>query len=205
MLNTRSRFIILLVVAADVGAAPRMEARPDSALRAARQLPNVIRTYYYDVRGVTGEALLASMRANRPFTQHASTDWRVEWNYDCLVEAGEYILRSFNVRVRIRFTLPDWVDSERADKALQEEWKRYYGALQLHESGHAGFGIAAGKEMLRRVNSREWRASDRKELKARIDDECDKTLQEFRALEAAYDKQTDHGRTQGARLRRAPQ
>jgi predicted secreted Zn-dependent protease len=54
--------------------------------------------------------------------------------------------------------------------------------------------------MVRFVNSREWRAPDRNELKTRIDEACDKILREFRAQEVAYDQKTDHGRTQGARL-----
>ena len=206
----RERFVARLVVAASVVAALELVAQPAPALRAAplsetaKQIPNIIRTDYYEIRGASAEALLASMRANQPFTNHASTEWRVDWNYEYLLKPNECILRSLNVRVRVRFTLPQWVDSQGADKALQEEWKRYFGALQLHESGHAGFGIAAGKEMVRLVNSREWRAADQKELKARIDEECDKTLQEFRARDVAYDEKTDHGRTQGARLKTIP-
>jgi predicted secreted Zn-dependent protease len=203
----RTRLVTRLVIAASVIAALEVTARPAAALKAAppletaKQTPNVIRTDFYEVRGTSAEALLASLNANRPFTNHASTEWRVDWNYDYLLKPNECVLRSFNVRVRVRFTLPQWVDSERADKALQEEWKRYFGALQLDESAHAGFGIAAGKEIVMLVNSREWRAADRKELEVRIEAECNKTLQEFRARDAAYDKTTDHGRTQGARLK----
>ncbi len=207
----RCRFLTGLAVAAGVVAASETLTQSAPAVRAAspspdaQQITNTIRTYYYDVHGVTAEELLASLRASRPFTKHASTGWRVAWNYDYLVRSDGYVLRCFNVRVQVTFTLPLWLDSERADKTLQEEWKRYYAALQIHESGHAGFAIAAGKEMLRRMNSREWRAADRKELKAAIDDECNKTLQEFRTQEVAYDEKTNHGRTQGARLRTAPQ
>ena len=210
MFFMRTRLATRLVIAASVVAALKLAARPSAALKTAppletaRLTPNVIRTDFYEVRGVTAEALLASMSANRPYTNHASTEWRVDWNYDYLLKPNECVLRSFNVRVRVRFTLPQWVDSERADKALQEEWKRYFSALQLHESTHAGFGIAAGKEIARLVNSREWRAADRKELEVQIEAECNKTLQEFRERDATYDKTTDHGRTQGARLRTHP-
>jgi predicted secreted Zn-dependent protease len=204
------RSVTRLVIAASVVAALELAAQPAPALKAvppletAKLTPNVIRTDFYEVRGATTEALLASMSANRPYTNHASTEWRVTWKYDYLFKPNECVLRSFNVQVRVRFTLPQWVDSEGADKALQEEWKRYFGALQIHESAHAGFGIAAGKEIVRLVNSREWRAADRKELEVQIEAECNKTLQEFRARDAAYDKTTDHGRTQGARLRTHP-
>jgi predicted secreted Zn-dependent protease len=206
----RTRLATRLVIAATVVAALEIIARPAAALKAAPPLetakltPNVIRTDFYEVRGATARELLASMSANRPYTKHASTEWRVDWKYDFLLKPNECVLRSFNVRVRVQFTLPQWVDSEGADKALQEEWKRYFGALQIHESAHAGFGIAAGKEIVRLVNSREWRAADQKELEVQVEAECNKTLQEFRARDAAYDKTTDHGRTQGARLRTHP-
>ena len=210
MFYMRERFVTRLVIAASLVAALELVAQPAPALKAAppretaKQIPNIIRTDYYEVRGATAPALLASMRANQPFAKHASTEWHVDWNYDWLLKPDECILRSFSVRVRVRFTLPQWIDSQLADEALQGEWKRYSDALRVHESGHAGFGIAAGKEMVRLVNSREWRAADRKELKARIDEECDKTLREFRAREVAYDEKTDHGRTQGARLKTTP-
>jgi predicted secreted Zn-dependent protease len=206
MFSMSKRFATRLVIAASVVATLELAAQPAPALKAAppreiaNQNPNVIRTDYYEVRGATAEALLAAMKANQPSTRHASTEWHVDWNYEYLLKRDECILRSLNVRVRVRFTLPQWVDSERADEALQGEWKRYFGALQLHESGHAGLGIAAAKEMVRLVNSREWRAPDRTELKAQIDEACDKVVQEFRARDVAYDEKTDHGRTQGARL-----
>jgi predicted secreted Zn-dependent protease len=210
MFCMRNRFVTRLVIAASLVAASELAAQPAPGLSApprsetAKPIPNVIRTDYYEISGDTAEALLASMRANQPFTNYAATEWRVSWKYDCLLKPNECILRSFKVQVRVRFILPHWIDSQRADLALQEEWKRYFGALQIHESGHAGFGIEAGKEMVRLVNSREWRVADRKELKARIDEECEKTLQDFRAQEVAYDKKTDHGRTQGARLKTTP-
>jgi predicted secreted Zn-dependent protease len=207
MLYLRAGSATRLAIAVSVVAALELLAQTVPALKSApprvtaKLMPNVIRTEFYEVRGATVAALLASMSANQPFTNHASTEWRVDWSFEYLVKPDECILRSFNVRVRVRFTLPQWVDSQLADQVLQEEWKRYFGALQIHESVHAGFGIDAGKEMVRLVNSREWRAADRKELKARIDEECEKTLQEFRSQEVAYDKKTDHGRTQGARLK----
>jgi predicted secreted Zn-dependent protease len=206
----RKRFVTRLVIATSMVATLELAAQPTPALKAAppretaRQIPNIIRTDYYKVRGITAEALLASMKANQPSTNHASTEWRIDWDYEYLIKPDECILRSFSTRVRVRYTLPQWVDSQRADKALQGEWKRYLGALGLHESGHAGFGIAAAKEMVRLVNSTEWRAPDRKELKARIDEACKETIREYRAREAAYDEKTDHGRTQGARLKTTP-
>ena len=199
-----------LIIAAGMVAALELAAQPAPAPKAApspetaKQIPSVIRTDYYEVRGATAEALLASMRAHQRSTNHASTEWHIDWSYEYLTKPDECILRSLSVRALIRYTLPQWVDSQRADKALQGEWQRYFDALRLHESGHGGFGIAAAKEIVRLVNSRDWRAADQKEIKARLDEECEKTVQEFRAREVAYDEKTGHGRTQGALLKTTP-
>ena len=210
MFSIRKRFVTRLIISASVIANLELAAQPDPALKVAppretaRQIPNSIRTDYYEVHGTNAETLLASIKANHPSASHASTEWRIDWNCEYLLKSDECILSSFSTRVRVQYTLPQWVDSQRAGEALRGEWKRYLGALGLHESGHAGFGIAAAKEMVRLVNSREWRAPDRRELKAQIDEACDKTLREFRAREIAYDEKTDHGRTQGARLKTTP-
>ena len=88
----RIRSATHLVIAASVVAASELVAQPAPPLRAAppretaKQIPNIIRTDFYEVRGATAEALLASMRANQPFTNHATTEWRVDWNYDCLLK-----------------------------------------------------------------------------------------------------------------------
>ncbi len=193
-----------LIASLELAALAASAPGPAPARESAKPVPNVIRTEYYPVHGDSAEALLASIRANQPFARHAATDWRVLWSYECLNQPGESALCSFKVRVLVRFTLPHWVDSERADKALQAEWKRYLSALQLHESGHAGFGVSAGKKIWRLLNSGDWRAADPMELKARIDAECDRTVAEFRASEVAYDKQTHHGRAQGAWLNATP-
>ncbi|MCX6929710.1 MAG: DUF922 domain-containing protein, partial [Verrucomicrobia bacterium] len=164
MFATRKRCGARLMVAASIVAALELAAQPAPGRDAASQrgtavpIPNVIRTDYYQVRGATAEALLASIRNNQPSTNHASTVWRINWDYDYQLKPDECILRSFKIRVVVQFTLPQWIDSQHADKALQAEWNRYVGALRLHEGGHAGFGIAAAKEMARLVNSRDWRA-----------------------------------------------
>jgi predicted secreted Zn-dependent protease len=207
MFSAGMRFATRMMIAASVGASLELAAQPAPDLKAApprataRELPSNIRTDYYEVRGTNAEALLASMNAHGSSTNHASTQWRVDWDYDFVIKPDECILRSFSTRVRIRYILPQWVDWQRGGKALQGEWKRYLGALGIHESGHGGFGIAAAKEMVRLVNSREWRAPDHNELRTRIDEVCANTLREFRAQEVAYDQKTDHGRTQGACFR----
>ena len=80
MFSIRKRFVTRLIIAASVVATLELSAQPAPTLKAAppretaRQIPNIIRTDYYEVRGTTAEALLASMKAYQPSTNHASTE-----------------------------------------------------------------------------------------------------------------------------------
>lgn len=167
---------------------------------AGEAVGKVVRTDYYEVRGTNVDSLLGAMQTSRPFTNNAFTEWFVDWNYEFLLKTDGCDLRSFDTRVQIRYTLPLWAGLEHASKPLQREWKRYQSAVRRHEQGQADFGVAAATEMSRLVRSKSWSAPSRKELKAQIDEACGKILKDFQAHEAAYDRETDHGRTQGARL-----
>lgn len=168
---------------------------------ASDEVAKVVRMDYYEVSGTSAGALLSAMKEHGPFTNSAYTDWHIDWNYEFTSKSNVWVLRSFDARVQIRYTFPKWVDSARSDEALRKEWKRYMDATALHERGHSDIGMAAAKEMIRLFKSRSWQAATRKDLKAQVDEECEKILKEFKAREVAYDKQTDHGRTQGARLK----
>lgn len=166
---------------------------------AADDPPKVIRTDYYEVTGSNVATLLASMKAQRPHTNNAFTEWYIDWNYEFLSQPGECVLRGFDLRVQIRYTLPKWVAAQRADPALKAEWKRFLSATMRHERSHADFGLAAAKEMTRVAKAATWQAESRAALRAKLDAECERILKDFTAREVLYDEKTDHGRTQGAR------
>ena len=83
-----------LIIAAGMVAALELAAQPAPAPKAApspetaKQIPSVIRTDYYEVRGATAEALLASMRAHQRSTNHAFTEWHIDWSYEYPDQAG---------------------------------------------------------------------------------------------------------------------
>ena len=109
-------------------------------------------------------------------------------------------LRSFDVLVEVRYTFPQWNPAEAASPGVINSWQRYEDAIKLHEKGHARFGREAAARMLREIVVEDEQAASRSELKASIDARCRDIVSQARTAEVAYDKQTDHGRTQGARL-----
>ena len=164
------------------------------------KVTSVVRTDYYEVSGNDVQALVSSMKKQRYFSHNAYTEWYVDWNYEFLTKPEKCILQSFDTRVQIRYTLPKWVSSKNTGNSLRDEWKRYMAATTLHEQGHSAIGVAAAKEMVRLVNSKKWSAANGKELRALLDKECEAILKQFRDREVRYDVETDHGRTQGARI-----
>jgi predicted secreted Zn-dependent protease len=78
-------------------------------------------------------------------------------------------------------------------------WKKYYASLVLHEKGHAGIAIDAAlaieQSLLNMPSSSNCRLLS-KQANAR----AEKILQEYRPQHKVYDRETGHGRTQGAYL-----
>ena len=173
---------------------------PVFSLLAGDDLPEVVRTNYYQVTGHSTDALLSAMRAQRPFSQNAYTEWFINWQYEFQTRSNEWGLRSFAARLKVTYTLPQWTDEATAPTALRAEWERYLAATRRHEAGHAEIGRAAAKAMLKLAGTTNWQTATKAALGPRVDADCEKILKEFRARETAYDNQTDHGRTQGARL-----
>ena len=153
---------------------------------------------------MTGDSLAElneSMKKRRPFEHNAYTQWHINWNYDFLISESGWRLKTFDTRVQIRYTLPQWDQRGRPPQEMVDEWERFMEAVTIHENGHAEIGLKAAAEMQRVISFTTWHAKTRNELKEQIDKKCSKILSKYRELEIKYDKDTDHGKTQGARLR----
>jgi predicted secreted Zn-dependent protease len=152
-------------------------------------------SHYYEIAGETAEQLRAAMDRTGPFddagTRHdAHTRWYVGWNLRC--QPTRLV-----VTLKVTTTLPRWTDQFKAPRALSEQWNRYLDALRVHEAVH--------QDMARRTADRT--SALRKQLAPRPT--CDQLVAAMSAMakgltdegqraDVQYDKETDHGRTQGA-------
>lgn len=159
------------------------------------------RSDFYEVSGNDAQALVSSMKQQRYLDHNFFTKWHVYWDYEFLTKNEERLLQSFSTRVHILYTFPKWVRPKGANPKLANEWKRYMEATTVHERGHSALATSAAKEMVRLIKSKKWSAATRSELQASIDKECQAIVEQYKLREINYDKETDHGRTQGARLR----
>jgi len=136
------------------------------------QEPDItVSNVYYDVSGATAGALKQDMHKNGPGGFAAYTRWHVSWTSDC------------KVALKITYTLPRLKNRNQVSLPLRRRWDRMLDNLRFHEAGHAENGISAAREILATgcqtpdIVTKKWMERDK-----------------------AYDKATDHGKTQGAVL-----
>lgn len=158
----------------------------------------------YPVRAQANESLMSAIeratrirQAGRSF--HGLTDWHIEWNFQWQQDAGGLCrLIDHTVNLRTTITLPQLTEGTDSQRATFEG---YLKALRIHELGHyeiarrtahdinkalAALAPMRGCEALEQVANRtgyQW-------------------LEHARRLGIEYDRQTDHGATQGAKLTR---
>jgi predicted secreted Zn-dependent protease len=164
------------------------------------QVPSTVRHDFYLIEGASLNDLGESMKTRRPHDHNAYTKWHIDWNYSFRIEPNQWTLDKFDTRVQIRYTFPKWQTTDTPDKNVVTEWERFMNAVTEHEIGHSDLGLAAAAEMNRTMSFSVWQGETRREVKERIDAKCSEILEKYRKLEIEYDKNTDHGKTQGARL-----
>jgi predicted secreted Zn-dependent protease len=170
---------------------------------ASAQSETKITTNYYTVSANTPRELRAALnREKAPKGLDASdarTGWNIQWTYRVAPADTGCQLRSFETRTTITVTLPKWDATPEAQPGMEQRWKDYLKALAKHEDGHRAIAASAATEMHKRVHAiKETPTCDG--LTEAIKKAAHETLSEFRAKEAQYDRKTEHGATQGARL-----
>jgi predicted secreted Zn-dependent protease len=159
-------------------------------------------TNYYSVTGATLVEIRQSLQQNRPWKEKSSVDastrWQVHWRYNVFTASDRCRVQSFSTETII--TMPRWIAPTNTSQNLRDMWISYIKALGGHEEGHGQIAIAAAAEMRKRVNALPAEPSC-DSLKARIEETCRRSVDDYKDRDKDYDERTDHGATQGARLR----
>lgn len=156
---------------------------------------------YYTITGTTASALRQQMNQLGPPGNNgrrfdAYTKWNVAWNYRYGLVSDRCRITSLTVNTDMTYTMPQWQNLKQAPRSLQQQWQGYYQALQLHEEGHANHGRAATQEIWQRLSHLNQPTC------ASMSQIANQTVQtiinRYAQKDIDYDRQTDHGRTQGA-------
>ena len=160
-------------------------------------------TNYYSVSGTNLAEVHRSIRRSRPWKNNSDaygvTEWRVDWRFDLQGTDNGCRVQRFTTKTSIKITLPRWAQPTNAEPGIREVWNRYMKALEQHEGGHAQIGLAAAAEIRRKAIALSSSGTC-DALKQTVNDSCSQALTEYRKKDEHYDRQTEHGATQGARL-----
>ncbi|HUP19630.1 MAG TPA: DUF922 domain-containing protein [Gemmatimonadota bacterium] len=158
------------------------------------------RVVHSDVEGATVEELARALDRSGPRIPEGRfrglTRWNVSWRYRYTRRGGACAIVDADVRLEVTTTLPRWRRAADAGLELERKWRDYLAALEGHEAGHRNYAVRAANEML--TTLRDLRTASC----GHIEDEANARgrwiLERFRALNREYDRETRHGRTQGA-------
>jgi predicted secreted Zn-dependent protease len=155
---------------------------------------------YFTVTGQTSLELRAGIEAKGPVGENGRhsdgyTRWSMSWTFGKTPDDTGCIADQVSVDLDIHMILPRWDTPPGADPRLIARWNRYLAALRTHEDGHRYRAESAAGE-LRRALVRE-RATDCATLETRLDSMANALLAELRKRQAAYDQDTNFGKSQG--------
>ncbi|MEY2409124.1 MAG: hypothetical protein QOF48_1794 [Verrucomicrobiota bacterium] len=163
-------------------------------------------TNYYAITGNDTDELRDSMHRRAPWAENRDmaslvglTTWNIEWSFTVSPTTTGCHCKSFTTRIALTNTLPRWLPPTNAPLELKRDWARFATALAQHEDGHSRLALAAVAEIHKQVSAL-GEDSDCDALKKKINDTARRTVDVFRKRDQDYDRNTNHGATQGAWL-----
>jgi predicted secreted Zn-dependent protease len=168
-------------------------------LAAVAQVGDQLSYTYYEVNVRSGK-LAPQINAQTPIRQdgvhYARTQWNVSWRFRWNEGPGGCRFTSVNVNLRTEITLPRLNGASPQQAALFE---RFMPALREHETGHHQIAQEAARAIdaqLRGIPAMDTCPA----LEAQANRDAQRILERYREKERQYDRDTGHGKTQGAWL-----
>jgi len=174
-------------------------AAPTSNIGSTRA---VERAHYYEVRGSTLEELRKDVYSRGPYDKAKGqrfagwTEWRIKWWFSRHNVPQGCAVGKAVTETEVSYTLPRWVDADRASPEVQSTWKRFVEALTLHEEGHDQLARELAERLELAIQDLPPEPTC-EELDIRVNELANRMILEDREQEE-YDRRTGHGHTQGA-------
>ncbi len=164
-----------------------------------------IKTNFYLLSGNSLAALRPQLLRLGPWTPEgrkvdAYTSWKMNWGHGYGGTTNGYFIVAPSVVLDLNFTFPRWIAPTNTSAADFAEWRRYMGALMTHELGHVAIATRHAEQLLKLLGTNFVFHSGR-ELRQYVESQGQRCINETRLENLKYDRQTEHGTTQGARLR----
>ncbi|MBA4246123.1 MAG: hypothetical protein C0452_19530 [Pseudomonas sp.] len=174
------------------------------ALASAAQAEVLDRLHYryYDAHLHSGESLSQALAQASPIREqgqvfHGYTRWRVDWRFWWQEERdGRCRITLTRTRLDTEIILPRLAGG---DAQQRQRFEQYLAALREHELGHYRIGQAAAAEIdAVLLDTPEYPSCN--ELQRQANQRANAVLQRHVQDERRYDRDTGHGRSQGAWL-----
>jgi len=158
---------------------------------------------YYTASAKHASELRAALNQASPVHEdgrafHGHTKWHVNWHFHWYQRGSSCDMTSVTTDVSVDYTLPQFLPAAGADADVQQRFDDYYRALFTHEQGHAQHGIDAAREVERSLM--QMSAESCNTLNDDANRRAHAILDKFSKKDVDYDRDTDHGRLQGAVL-----
>jgi len=157
----------------------------------------------YDISGDTPEGLLKEMQSKGPFDDDlgkrffARTKWHVKWRFDYDDSAEFCAAKDIRTDLKITYQMPKWKDKSEADPELVNYWTGFMTSLAEHEIGHGDIGRRINAQIHKMLTDYDGKHESCKELGKVLNAKAHAIIDNS-TLDADYDKDTGHGKTQGA-------
>lgn len=137
-------------------------------------------------------------RKNKVF--HGGTEWTLVPDFRWKQIGNLCKIQDVRVKLDGIYTLPKLKNDLPVGSEIKKRFEQYYQALLEHEKGHQDLWLSAGQEIETLLTSFEPFYSCQelaKQAKIRVG----KVIHTYQQHNRDYDKQTGHGRTQGASIK----
>ena len=161
-------------------------------------------TSFYYVSGSSATVLAAQLDQKGPVGEDgkryaAKTRWDVQWKFNHDQKGETCGVKDVAVAVGIAQNLPKWGGEDKGPDALRKRWDKFADALKRHEDQHREHGMKAGEEIEAALLAVKP-ASNCEDLDKAANAAGEKIIEKYRGRDQEFDRSTDHGRKQGARL-----
>jgi|GEM_PF-843088 len=158
-----------------------------------RDTPEVQRSNaFYDIAGdtfmdVRREIYYRSPRRKAKSVAVAWCRWEISWVIHTLQDETLCRVNAIDTTIDVTITMPRWVNYAAAGSGMKEAWNTYYTSVLEHEEIHGNNGIAAARDIQRRLSDLSGRYSC-KDLKADGNQLAHRIIDEYREKDVELDR-----------------
>ena len=169
---------------------------------AVEAAPSVTEHYhYYQVKAESTKTLLAAINNASPVrhkgeVRHGYTETHVKWNYRWKEANGICRIKHVSVDLTVTYTLPELTTTS---AATRRTWNQWFAKLLMHERGHKTVAFKVAEEIETALYELPAMATCQ-QLSDLANSTAYALLDQAQPRHDQYDKDTNHGETEGAFL-----